>query len=271
MNFDFQKLSKDLGNGLNQLGKNASKLVGDGFNQAAKVVGDGLSQAPKVAGDITQAVGNMVNSVTQQMTDKKEDKPAEPVPFEPLKEVSIQTALKLIYYLMAVDEAMTPEKEARFEEMVVLLDPTYPEYRESLLRTCRETVAQSQKFKEPQEFMEYSAQNILVTDAVNKDSCISSRELIWNLLGVTFGDEAYKPEEKALIEAAVEKLAVEKADFLLLEQSIQTLLDLENEIRWLKTTDRPYLTIEAQVKTLENRKQIIQKNIQDLIEMGGAF
>ena len=61
MNFDFQKLSKDLGNGLNQLGKNASKLVGDGFNQAAKVVGDGLSQAPKVAGDITQAVGNMVN------------------------------------------------------------------------------------------------------------------------------------------------------------------------------------------------------------------
>ena len=43
------------------------------------------------------------------------------------------------------------------------------------------------------------------------------------------------------------------------------LTDIEKEKAWIKTTDRPYLTIEAHVKELEKREQAIYESVKALI------
>ena len=52
-----------------------------------------------------------------------------------------------------------------------------------------------------------------------------------------------------------------------MENSIQTLIDLEKESKWIKTTDRPYLEIEAIVNEIEQRKAVIFDSAKDLITL----
>ena len=52
-----------------------------------------------------------------------------------------------------------------------------------------------------------------------------------------------------------------------MESSIQTLMDLEKEQQWIKTTERPYLTIEAMVNEVEDRKHVIFDSVKALIAL----
>lgn len=56
-----------------------------------------------------------------------------------------------------------------------------------------------------------------------------------------------------------------------LEQCFVALMEIDKAINWLKTTDRPYLTIEAMMNSLEKRKSAVLMNATDLCEMGGTF
>ena len=52
-----------------------------------------------------------------------------------------------------------------------------------------------------------------------------------------------------------------------MENSLVAMMDLERELNWIKTTDKPYLTIETMVKELENRKRIIFESVKDMITL----
>ena len=60
---------------------------------------------------------------------------------------------------------------------------------------------------------------------------------------------------------------IDKTIFLEMESSILTLIDIEKEIAWIKTTNKPYLTIEAMVNELADRKNVIFESIKDLISL----
>ena len=47
----------------------------------------------------------------------------------------------------------------------------------------------------------------------------------------------------------------------------QDVLDIEKEIAWIKTTDRPYLTIEARVNELTKRQAAVFDSVKDLITL----
>ena len=66
-----------------------------------------------------------------------------------------------------------------------------------------------------------------------------------DLLSVAYSDEKYKDAERRFLKYVVRKLNIDKAVFLEMESSILTLMDIERELAWIKTTNRPYLTIET--------------------------
>lgn len=45
------------------------------------------------------------------------------------------------------------------------------------------------------------------------------------------------------------------------------MLDLEKELSWIKTTDRPYLVIEAMVNEIADRKDAVMQGVKSLISM----
>ena len=52
-----------------------------------------------------------------------------------------------------------------------------------------------------------------------------------------------------------------------MESCILTILDVEKEIAWIKTTNRPYLTIEARINELTKRQAAIFDSVKDLIAL----
>ena len=52
-----------------------------------------------------------------------------------------------------------------------------------------------------------------------------------------------------------------------MESSILTIMDIEKEITWIKTTEQPYLTIEARVNELTKRQTVIFDSVKDLIAL----
>lgn len=93
------------------------------------------------------------------------------------------------------------------------------------------------------------------------------RQLVWDLLTIAYSDESYDETERKLLKYIVRKLQIDKAVFLEMESSILTILDIEKEIVWIKTTDRPYLTIEARVNELTKRQAVIFDSVKDLITL----
>ena len=91
--------------------------------------------------------------------------------------------------------------------------------------------------------------------------------LVWDLLTIAYSDESYDETERKLLKYIVRKLQIDKAVFLEMESSILTILDIEKEIAWIKTTDRPYLTIEARVNELTKRQAVIFDSVKDLITL----
>ncbi len=50
-----------------------------------------------------------------------------------------------------------------------------------------------------------------------------------------------------------------------MESSILTLIDIEKELDWIKTTNKQYLVIEAMVNELKDRRNAVFESVKDLI------
>ena len=98
-----------------------------------------------------------------------------------------------------------------------------------------------------------------------KDAVITPKLLVWDLLTIAYSDGQYDEREHQLIKYVVRKLNIDKAVFLEMESSFLTLMDLEKEMQWIKTTDRPYLTIESIINEISDRKTVIFESVKDLI------
>ena len=97
------------------------------------------------------------------------------------------------------------------------------------------------------------------------DSFITPKLLVWDLLTIAYSDEKYDEKERRLLKYIVRKFNIDSTIFLEMESSLQTLMDIEKETNWIKTTNRPYLTIEAQVNELADRRNVMFESVKDLI------
>ncbi len=184
-----------------------------------------------------------------------------------IKAISTRSAIKIIYYLMAADGQIFHNEEEKFNAIGKELDPNFTENRDQIIKECQ---TQLDKVIDPEDY--YDALQEGVEDALLKskqtaDTFITPKLLVWDLLTVAYSDESYDEIERKLVKYIVRKTDIDKAVFLEMESSILTLMDIEKEIDWIKTTDKPYLTIEAMVNELIDRRNVIFESVKDLIAL----
>ena len=189
---------------------------------------------------------------------------------KPLKVISISTrnALKIIYYLMAVDGELFNNEKEKFELLGQELTPDFQDIKDELINECQKQMEKIIDQEDYYDVLQEGVEEALLSSIKTEDSFITPNLLVWDLLTLAHSDNNYDESERRLIKYVVRKLDVDKAVFLEMESSILTLLDLEKELEWIKTTDRPYLTIEAMVNEIEDRKHVIFESIKDLISLG---
>ena len=181
--------------------------------------------------------------------------------------LATRNALEIFYYLMAADGDIHPAELEKLDLIGAELDPNYMDHKDEIIVACK---AQTEKAIDPEDYMDVLEDGIdraIADSRATEDSFITPKLLVWDMLAIAYSDDTYDETERKLLKYAVRKLGVDKAVFLELESSIQTLIALEQELQWIKTTDRPYLTIESMVNEIADRKAVVFASVQDLIAL----
>ena len=250
-------------------------------NESGKEKGGGILNTLHGAMDSVKATVQNVKlpeikapeiKVPDQVKDLFKKKPRvteaeDPVKPLELKAVSTQNAIKVIYYLMAADGEIFHSEEEKFDAIGTELDPGFSAHREQIIQDCR---AQMEKIIDPEDYydvLQDGVEQALSSSVQTEDTFITPKLLVWDLLTVAYSDEHYDDTERRLLKYITRKLGIDKAVFLEMESSILTLMDLEKELAWIKTTDRPYMTIETMVNEIADRKNVIFESVKDLIAL----
>ena len=250
--FDFGKSVKKAGNNLHGAVESVKTAAKDAKKPDIKV------PDVKVAQEKLQQVKDVF---------KKKESVAKVAEAHDIKTISTHNALKTIYYLMAVDGQVFHSEEEKFDAIGSELDPGFLENKEQIIKECRD---QMDKVIDPDDYyavLQDGVEDALLSSEATEDSFITPKLLIWDLLTVAYSDENYDETERKLLKYIVRKLNIDKAVFLELESSILTLMDLEKELQWIKTTDRPYLKIEMEVNEIADRKNVIFESVKELIAL----
>ena len=184
-----------------------------------------------------------------------------------IKAIPTRNAIKIFYYLMAADGEIFHSEEEKFDSIGQELDPNFAEHKEQIVNECQ---AQLDKVIDPEDYydtLQDGIEDALTHMKVTDDSFITPKLLVWDMLTVAYSDEKYNEVERKLLKYVVRKVNIDKAVFLEMESSILTLMDIEKELEWIKTTNKPYLTIEAMVNELNDRKSVIFESVKDLITL----
>ena len=179
--------------------------------------------------------------------------------------ISPINAVKVCYYLMACDGNIAEEENEKFDWIGQELDSQFSEHREQILRECKERLEKVIDTEDYYDAIENGVDEALLTEQKANSGFVLPKLLLWNLLSISYSDKECHENERKLMKYIVRKLNIEKSVLSEMENSFLTIKDLEKESEWIKNTNRPFLTIESQVKEIEKREQVIFESTKILI------
>lgn len=201
----------------------------------------------------------------EQEKAEKKDAELSKTEIQAVRAVFPMNAAKIFYYMMAVDGTVELKEEEKFDYIGHEIDPDFDENKAHVIKKCEEQLGKVIDSDDYYDAVQDGVEEALLSQQFFDKGYVPAKMLVWDLLTLAYSDESYSDVERKLMKYIVRKMDIPKDVFLEMENSYLTVNDLEKELKWIKTTDRPYLTIEAQVKEIERREQAIYESIKALI------
>ena len=179
--------------------------------------------------------------------------------------LTIEDALKVFYYMMHADGRLTAEEQDKFDLIGAEVDKLFSYHKANLLKECDENIS---KEVDPACYMDNLLQN--TGDAIAHSLSSTEGEvpgilLVWNLLTIANSDSDYSQDEKRFIRFVIDKLGIEQSVLMEMENSLQTMIALETEENWLKSTNRPYAEIQKHLDEIAVRKETVMRSVKALM------
>ena len=178
-----------------------------------------------------------------------------------------RAAVKAFYYLMAVDGDVTADEMECFDSIGAELDPeAFATYRDELIEECE---LQLKNIIDEEDYYEVVLEGVdkaLVAWNDDPANGVSGCLMVWDMLVIAFGNTEYSSLERKLIKHIVRVMDMDRSVFLEMEQIIKTNAAVENELRWIKQSKRPYSEIRPIVDELERRQKVVLTCANQLIE-----
>lgn len=223
-----------------------------------------LSSAEAVKGKVAEKGGKAAEHVKgflQKDGSQKKQAPAD------LSVLPVRNALQIIYFTIAADGEVLHDEAEMFNAIGKELDPEFEQFRDRLISECRAILDLSADAQGLAEVLRSGIDHAIASPCKPDSIFISSKLLLWDLLAVAYGDGNFHSAEKRLIDYVAERLGIDQVLFLEMQSSILTFSDLEKELAWIKTMNRPYPVIEAHVIEIETRKAVILDSVNALISL----
>lgn len=187
-----------------------------------------------------------------------------------MKTIDKKDALKIFYYLMSVDGQVSSSEKRKFGAMCKELAVTEKSEKEEIIHECQKFLDGGAKRKDC-----YGSAREGIEECLNEkpydfrrlflSKNIPDKLLIWNLITLAFCDGEYKEEERNLIKFVAQKIEFDESLFWEMENSMKTVVALEKEKAWLKSSDTMEDGTQMMIKELAKRQRIIKKSIELLI------
>lgn len=180
--------------------------------------------------------------------------------------IGIPAALRIFYSMMAIDGTISLEEEEKFCEIARELDPNFESYKGQLIQECTQVV--ETPFSSEEEYYDNIHDyvgDIIRDSGMKAESGIRGKVLVWDLLAIAYSEGEYSVNEKRLLRYITKKLGVDDVVLLEMENTIRTLLAIEQEEEWLKTSNRSYREVEDRINELSDRKAVIMTGARALL------
>jgi hypothetical protein len=103
---------------------------------------------------------------------------------------------------------------------------------------------------------------------LGKPSQSKRKNCLWVLVNLAFYDNQYTANEKQLISNLALKWSIDKSVLSEMEDTAETLIDLDNHRTWIKTTKDSYDYINSVVTELDKNQNELTKNLSEIINIG---
>ncbi len=277
---EIAKTAADAAGKLPDVGKDIAKTVSGAAGKIPDIIPDEVTDVVKNVAQAGQdTLNNVVSSVTggksteeaaeEERLQKELDemvKAAQNLDIpDPEETVSVEGALKIIYCLMSVDGNVSPEEQEKFNLIGKEMDSQFTEHMDALIKECKERTKGADDAEERYEIIHDYVSDIIRESKVTNASGIRGKLLLWNLFAVIYSDASYSEEEKRLIRYICRTLRIDKTVSMEMEHTLKSLIAIEKEEDWLKTTTRQYKKVEERLNELADRKNAIMQSVYALI------
>ena len=181
------------------------------------------------------------------------------------KVLSTESALKVIYYMKVADGLAFYSEEEKFDVIGRELDPAFAANRESIIRECRAQLNSNVNSGSYYDVLQDGVEKALLASKPTKESFVTPKLLVWNMLTIAYGEEEFDEDERKLLAFVVRKTNIDATVFHEMENSIQELMDIEKEITQIKTTRKNEMIMEPAESELLDRRNALLDSIQSLI------
>lgn len=250
--FDFKKLVNDSADKLKNGAQKAQEAVKEFDIKTA--AGDVMTKGKDAAEYFKQKTDETVQAVSQAVRKKEEVRGF----------ITAQGAVKLMCMMMAADGDISKQELGQLQEIGNELDEHFPEYQGKVVEECTALVEKLDAENYREEL--YDVVRDVIQESLHASGAtVPVKLLLWNLLVVAQSDSCYQEEEAKLIRYIARHLEIDKSIVPEMEHALRAMLAIENEMEWLKSTDRPFGTVEPVLTELAERKTTIVQAIHDLI------
>ena len=252
----FSKLKKTIADTADGVSKNVQNLA-----ESAKNIkmDDAVKNLSKMGGDaldsIKQASADVVDN-TVQMFAKKE---------APNELITDEDALVIIYCMMRADGKISMEEIDKFDAIGLDIDKDFMSYREELISKCNGQIVKAENDDDRYDILHDMIRDSLDHSQNTSEGSIYPKLLLWNLVAIAYSEKKYSAVEKRLIRFITRQLDIDASVLSEMEFAVQTLMELESQEKWLRSTDRRFSEVEVHMNEIADRKRVIMDGIHDLL------
>lgn len=180
---------------------------------------------------------------------------------------SRDTQLRIYYLYMLVDGEVTNEELKRFSTICKSMDVDSDEKKE-IISSCKEAIpgpGSDNSAEVIQEITRLLAKSrSFIRNPINRDK-ITQTKVIWTLINLGYADEEYSEPEQKVVSFLADYWEMNSAVLSDMVDTAKTILALTKQKEWIKTTRKPYDTINAVIKEIDERIKRMFQNIEILI------
>lgn len=211
--------------------------------------------------NVSDQVTSLVNTVKSMSATGQQ--------IEATQDIPVTDALSIFYYLMAANGIVHEDELEMFNSIFNEMGDSCIMSKEDLVFACQARLKLNESSISPLiPAMACVDQTLLsANDIVEDEVTITPKLLVWNLIAIALSDGGFDDAERELVNHIARHLNINDTVLMEMESSALSINDIDREINWVKTTDRPYLVIESIVKELENRKAAAFEGVQSLISL----